>query len=112
MKQHVLRCQGLPPHTPPSAIRHPPSTPPTPSIPTTHPTTHPTTRSSSSPSSSPPDSLKARAAKINEKLGDKFEISEGELTATYDACQSLISAGADITAGDVNAGARILAEAE
>lgn len=41
-----------------------------------------------------------KAAEVNKKLGDKFEISDSELASTVDACTSLLALGQDLDAGE------------
>ncbi len=47
-------------------------------------------------------------------MGEKLEIADSELLATYDACIKLISEGEDLSggAGSASAADRILAEQE
>lgn len=52
---------------------------------------------------------RVRCAVINQKLGEKFEIADAELTGTFEACVSVIASGADV-AGDTQAATRMLAE--
>ncbi|KAF8073094.1 FTSH5 [Scenedesmus sp. PABB004] len=62
----------------------------------------------------PVDAIRKKAAEVNKKLGDKFEISEAELLSTVDACTSLLAEGQDIDsgAGATQAAERILAQEE
>lgn len=41
-----------------------------------------------------------KAADVNKKLGDKFEISETELMSTIEACNALLTEGQDLDTGE------------
>jgi hypothetical protein len=41
-----------------------------------------------------------KAAEVNKKLGEKFEISETELLGTVEACSALLAEGQDLDTGE------------
>jgi hypothetical protein len=41
-----------------------------------------------------------KAAEVNKKLGEKFEISETELLSTVEACSTLLAEGQDLDTGE------------
>ncbi len=58
--------------------------------------------------------IQRKCVEVNKKLGEKLDIPDTELLATYDACIKLISEGEDLSggAGSASAADRILADEE